>query len=150
VVPLGNGARALDTATVQGCGEGGACTLRVGSCDAVAGRIVLDATVGCACKVQDVPPECIACGGGASGVCGGDCQYQVGASTARGQCLPFSSASSQCACYAASKDDRVAISICGGSLGTERSGGFLIETGADATHLLQADFGECSKNNKGV
>jgi hypothetical protein len=119
VVPLGNGATALGAATVQGCGEGGGCTLSVGSCGSVEGRIVVDATAGCACRVENVPPECIACGDGASGVCGGDCQYQVGGSTARGQCLPFSSTSSQCACYAANQDDHVAISICGGSLGTE-------------------------------
>ena len=120
VVPLGQGATAVDTATVQGaCSEGGACTLSVGSCGSVQGRIVLDATVGCACLAADVPPECIACGGGASGVCGGDCQYQIGGATARGQCLPFSSTSAQCACYAANQSDHVAISICGGSLGSE-------------------------------
>ena len=119
VVPLGNGASALGASTVQGCGEGGACTLSVGSCGSVQGSIVLDPVASCACKVDDVPPECITCGDGASGVCGGDCQYQVGGSTARGQCLPFSSTSSQCACYAANQASQVAISICGGALGNE-------------------------------
>jgi len=128
IVPLGQGAAAVDVATVLGgCGEGGTCTLSAGSCGSVQGRIVLDATVGCACLVSEVPPECIACGGGASGVCGGNCQYQIGdqigdqigGATARGQCLPFSSTSTQCSCYAANQSDQVAISICGGSLGSE-------------------------------
>jgi hypothetical protein len=119
VVPLGQGASASDTATVQACSEGAACTTSIGSCSSVRGRIVLDATVGCACKVDDVPPSCITCGGGATGVCGGDCQYQIGGAVARGQCLPFSSASGDCACYAANTADQVAISICGGSLGSE-------------------------------
>jgi hypothetical protein len=121
VVPLGQGASALGAATVQGgaCATGAACTLNVGSCGAVQGRIVDDATVGCSCLVASVPPACIACGGGATGQCGGDCQYQIGGATARGQCLPFSSASAECACYAANQNDEVAISICGGSLGTE-------------------------------
>jgi hypothetical protein len=66
-----------------------------------------------------VPPACIVCGDGASGQCGGDCQYQTGGGTARGQCLPFSSTSSDCACYAANQKDQVAISICGGALGAE-------------------------------
>ena len=123
VVPLGSGAAAVasaDGGTVQGlCQVGAACTTSVGSCGAVQGRVVNDATVGCACLVADVPPACIVCGGGATGQCGGDCQYQIGGATARGQCLPFSSTSPDCACYAANRNDEVAISICGGSLGAE-------------------------------
>ena len=123
VVPLGNGvaaAASADASTVQGaCNEGSTCTTNVGSCGTVSGRVVNDATVGCACLVSDVPPTCITCGGGATGQCGGDCQYQIGGATARGQCLPFSSTSPDCACYAASGNAQVAISICGGSLGSE-------------------------------
>jgi len=120
VVLLGQGAAALEVATVQGsCAVGGGCTLSVGSCAAVNGRIVDDPSVGCSCLVENVPPGCIACGGGATGQCGGACQYQIGGATARGQCLPFSSTSSECACYAADQGDQVAIGICGGSLGTE-------------------------------
>jgi len=123
VVPLGDRAAASmpdGTSTVQGlCQEGASCTTSVGSCGSVQGRVVNDATVGCACLVADVSPECITCGGGATGQCGGDCQYQIGGATARGQCLPFSSTSADCACYAANRNDGVAISICGGSLGSE-------------------------------
>jgi len=120
VVPLGQGASAIDASTVQGsCAVGGGCTLSAGICATVNGRIVDDATVGCSCLVDSVPAGCITCGGGASGQCGGDCQYQIGGATARGQCLPFSSTSGECACYAADQGDEVAISICGGSLGTE-------------------------------
>lgn len=123
VVPLGNGAAAAETsdaATVQGaCNEGASCTTSIGSCGAVQGRVVSDSALGCACLVAEVPPACIVCGDGASGQCGGDCQYQTGGGTARGQCLPFSSTSSQCTCYAANESDQVAISICGGSLGDE-------------------------------
>ena len=123
VVPLGNGvaaATAADASSVQGfCSEGSTCTTSVGSCGSVQGRVVNDATVGCACLVSDVPPQCITCGSGATGQCGGDCQYQIGGATARGQCLPFSSTSPDCACYAASGNAQVAISICGGSLGSE-------------------------------
>ncbi|MEW6272205.1 MAG: hypothetical protein AB1689_23225 [Thermodesulfobacteriota bacterium] len=120
VAPLGSGAVALGEATVQGgCAEGAACSVGIGSCASVQGSIVLDEAVGCACRVDDVPPECIVCGGGATGTCGGDCQYQVGGATARGQCLPFSSTSGGCACYAAEQGDQVAISICGGALGNE-------------------------------
>ncbi|MBM4245430.1 MAG: hypothetical protein FJ148_16740 [Deltaproteobacteria bacterium] len=123
VVPLGDGAAAAapdGTSTVQGlCQEGASCTTSVGGCGSVQGRVVNDATVGCACLVADVPPGCITCGGGATGQCGGGCQYQIGGATARGQCLPFSSTSADCACYAANRNDGVAISICGGSLGSE-------------------------------
>lgn len=120
LVRLDQGASALDASTVQGsCAVGGACTLSAGSCAAVNGRIVDDPAIGCSCLVESVPPGCITCGGGATGQCGGDCQYQIGGGTARGQCLPFSSTSGECACYAADQGDRVAISICGGSLGTE-------------------------------
>ncbi len=121
MAPLGAGAVASDAATVAGgaCREGTPCTLAIGSCNAVQGRVVLDPAIGCSCRVDDVPPECIVCGGGATGTCGGDCQYQVGGATARGQCLPFSSASGDCACYAAEEGDDVAISVCAGSLGTE-------------------------------
>ncbi|MBY0280249.1 hypothetical protein K2Z84_33370 [Candidatus Binatia bacterium] len=126
VVPLGNGAAAAassDAATVQAsCSDGASCTTSIGSCGSVQGRIVSDPSLGCACLVADVPPECIVCGDGATGQCGGDCQYQTGGGTARGQCLPYSSTSSACACYAANEHDEVAISICGGSLGTECPG----------------------------
>jgi hypothetical protein len=119
MVPLGQGASA-SVATVQGgCSVGAACSSSAGSCESVAGRVVESATLGCACLISDVPPECIVCGGGATGQCGGDCQYQIGGQTARGQCLPFSSDSTSCSCYAANQNDEVAISICGGSLGSE-------------------------------
>jgi hypothetical protein len=117
--PLGSGVTVAADTVQGGCAEGAACTLAVGGCPSVQGRVVLDEAVGCACRVEEVPPECIACGGAASGTCGGDCQYQVAGGTARGQCLPFSSGSDDCVCYAADEGDQVAISICGGSLGNE-------------------------------
>jgi hypothetical protein len=119
MVSLGQGASASVATGQGGCPIGASCTAGAGSCAGIAGRVVDDAAVGCACLVTSVPPECILCGGGASGQCGGDCQYQIGGATARGQCLPFSSSSADCACYAANRDDDVAISICGGTLGSE-------------------------------
>jgi len=123
LVPLGSAVTTelpdgLATAA-GGCSEGAGCTTSAGSCGAVQGRVVSDANLGCACLVDDLPPGCITCGAGATGQCGGDCEYQVEGATARGQCLPFSSTSSDCACYAADRGDEVAISICGGALGNE-------------------------------
>ena len=122
LVPLGSAVLSapdgLATAA-GGCSEGASCMTSAGGCASVQGRVVSDARLGCACLVDDLPPACITCGTGATGQCGGDCQYQIGGATARGQCLPFSSTSSDCACYAADQGDQVAISICGGALGNE-------------------------------
>ena len=60
------------------------------SCTQVAGHLV-DGAAGCLCRIDEIDPSCIACdGGSASGQCGGDCAFQIGAFTARGVCLPAS------------------------------------------------------------
>lgn len=110
---------AFDTTTSQGtaaggCAAGQPCSVPVGSCPAVTGRLVDDGS-GCACLIEDVPNECILCDGGSSS-CGGECQYSVRGRTARGRCLPFSSSSTDCACFATDPSNPATIGICGGSL----------------------------------
>ncbi len=102
-------------ARVAGGGCSGSCTIALGSCASVAGELRATAR-GCSCVVDDVPTECITCGGGASGSCGGPCSYGAGGRTVRGQCLPVAAGSTECACYAANEDG-VPVGQCGGPLG---------------------------------
>jgi hypothetical protein len=95
------------------CAVGQSCTASVGTCAQVTGRLV-ETEAGCGCQVDEVPPECILCGGSSS--CGGECEYAAGGGTARGRCLPFSSTSSDCACFATDPENPATIGICGGSL----------------------------------
>lgn len=105
------------------CPSGTACTIaRVGGCSNVGGVVVNDATHGCRCLLADVPDACIGCGGGAAGQCGGPCAYPVAGSTARGQCLPSSSESEQCICWAIGAGQSEPAQGCGGVLGVECPG----------------------------
>jgi hypothetical protein len=62
------------------------------------------------------------CPTGASGQCGGNCEFPVGGASARGQCLPFSPGSSDCACYAIGAGQSQAVQGCGGPQGAGCSG----------------------------
>jgi hypothetical protein len=101
------------------CPVGATCLAdRVGSCTQVSGGAVDIEGFGCGCEIADVPPECITCGGGASGSCGASGGYPVGDRTARGVCLPFSARSGECVVYAVASggsQDRV-VDSCGGPL----------------------------------
>ncbi|MBY0275937.1 hypothetical protein K2Z84_11375 [Candidatus Binatia bacterium] len=98
------------------CAVGAACTVsRVGSCSNVAGVVAEIDGFGCGCRIDDVPPSCIRCGGGLSGQCGGDCQYRVGNATARGNCLYYASENPGCICYAVQNDAAQTVEGCGGS-----------------------------------
>ena len=112
----------VTTATSSAAEPAGACAVgttcfvpRLGTCTDVAGRIAdVDGT--CGCLVEDVPGECITCGDGATGQCGGDCSYPVGDATARGTCLPDSSGSDACICYAIGAGAALELESCGGPL----------------------------------
>jgi hypothetical protein len=112
-VPLPGGGSSLGS-PAGGCAVGQSCSVAVGSCAAVAGRLV-ESGAGCACRVEEVPSECILCAGG-SDSCGDDCEYSAGGLTARGRCLPFASASSECACFATDPENPATVGICGGAL----------------------------------
>lgn len=99
------------------CPVGAACTVpRIGACDDVQGLVVSGPVIGCRCLVVEVPPACIVCGDGATGQCGGDCEYAVGDATARGTCLPYDSGTEACACYAIGDGQQLATQGCGGVL----------------------------------
>lgn len=105
------------------CPSGTGCTIaRVGGCSNVSGVVVNDATYGCRCLLANVPDSCITCGGGAAGQCGGPCAYPVAGSTARGQCLPSSSESTGCICWAIGAGQSEPAQGCGGVLGVECPG----------------------------
>lgn len=100
---------------VPPCPVGDECHVGIGTCPDAVGRVIAD---NCACLITDLDPSCITCGDGASGQCGGDCEYPVSAgATARGTCLPFSAARAGCACFAVGSDEAESIQGCGGSLG---------------------------------
>lgn len=104
--------------TVAGtCPTGSACAAsRIGSCTDVRGTIDDIAGFGCACRVDDLPTSCIACGSGAAGTCGGACEFAVGGATARGECLFASSGSDECACYAVAAGGAQTVTGCSGPL----------------------------------
>lgn len=94
------------------------CSLRVGSCESLSGTLELQPSGACACRVSNVPDQCLGCGAGASGQCGGSCSFPVGSdATARGTCLPFSAGSTECGCVAATFEAPVVAGQCGGALG---------------------------------
>jgi hypothetical protein len=95
------------------------CSVRVGSCPAVQG-VASQQGGDCVCTVGvgSTPPECIQCGGGATGSPGGACSLPIGRTIiARGLCLPFSSKTSATTCYIASTGGDVGVSRCGGPTG---------------------------------
>ena len=120
VVPLdGDAASALaSTDRPAGtCPVGDTCVVAtLGSCVDVAGSIVDLDGGGCGCLIEDPAPECVGCGGGTSGQCGGACEYEVGNATARGTCLPFDYESEECSCYAVGAGEQQAVQGCGGVL----------------------------------
>jgi len=104
------------------CSTGDTCLVpTLGSCENVRGRVV-EVDGGCGCFVENVSAQCVGCGAGASGQCGGDCGFPVGGAQARGQCLPFSPGSSECACYAVGAGQSQAVQGCGGPQGVGCSG----------------------------
>jgi len=105
------------------CPTGATCLVpSLGSCEDVRGRVV-EGAGGCGCFVENVSAQCVGCGDGASGQCGGNCSFPVGGATARGQCLPFSPGSSDCACYAIGAGQQSqAVQGCGGPQGVGCSG----------------------------
>ena len=92
------------------------------SCENVRGRVIDLDGFGCGCFVENVPSQCIGCGDGASGQCGGDCDFQVGGFTARGVCLPFDFESTDCSCYAIGASEQQTVQGCGGTLGVACQG----------------------------
>jgi hypothetical protein len=107
-----------DVVSGGACDVGARCTVAIGSCAAVPGRLALLPAGACACRTDSVPDECVLCGGGATGQCGGDCSYPVGSgATARGSCLPITADSSTCACAPAPFGSIVLAGQCGGALG---------------------------------
>jgi hypothetical protein len=106
----------VGTTLADACPVGSACTVaRIGACDGVGGTVVDIGGFGCGCQVDDFD-SCVTCGAGASGTCGGDCDFQVGRSTARGQCLPASSDSNSCACAAIGAGKQQTVTGCNGAL----------------------------------
>ena len=105
------------------CPVGTGCTVgRVGSCTNVAGVVADVDGFGCGCRIDEVPVQCIRCGGGTSGQCGGDCSYRVNGATARGNCLYYASENPGCICYAVQNDAPQTIEGCGGSREVECGG----------------------------
>ncbi len=118
-----NGSSAAAAGAAGTCPVGTGCTVaRVGSCTNVQGVVATGDVFGCGCLVRDVPIECIRCGGGTSGKCGGDCSYRVGGATARGNCLYYASENPGCICYAVQNDAPQTIEGCGGSREVECGG----------------------------
>ena len=119
-VLTGEAASAASTnATVAGtCPVGAGCAVRVGDCTGVAGEVVQTEQGVCGCRLDDVPAECITCGSGATGTCGGGCAFPVGTQgrTARGMCLPFESGDGACACYAIGAGRKIDVRSCGGTV----------------------------------
>jgi hypothetical protein len=111
-------AAAASSAVVAGveCPVDRGCSVRIGACDAVSGVVVLTPGDVCGCRIDDVPNECITCGNGAEGECGGRCSYAVGTRglTARGVCLPWESGNGACSCYAVGVGRKLDIERCGG------------------------------------
>ena len=97
--------QALSGLVAGGCAVGSPCIIsRIGECADVEG-VLIRGDDGCLCQVQDwdLNARCVACGAGdIDGTCGGTCEFAVAAATARGVCLPISSASETCFCHAAS------------------------------------------------
>ena len=97
------------------CPTGETCFVsQLGSCEDVRGRVIEAEGIGCGCFVENVSGQCVGCGDGASGQCGGDCAFPVGGAQARGQCLPFTPGSSDCACYAVGSGQSQTVQGCGG------------------------------------
>jgi hypothetical protein len=112
------GASVAFDAPAGACPTGAACAIaRVGNCSNLTGVVVDDPSAGCRCLLREVPTACIGCGVGAAGECGGPCAYSVNGSTARGQCLPSSSESEQCICWAIGAGQSEPTEGCGGVLG---------------------------------
>ncbi|MBY0280240.1 hypothetical protein K2Z84_33325 [Candidatus Binatia bacterium] len=112
-------ADASTAASVAGaCPTGAGCSVRVGGCDAVLGKVVLTDQDVCGCRLDEVPASCITCGDGATGSCGGGCSFPVGNTglIARGLCLPFASGADGCACYAIGAGRKLAVQHCGGTV----------------------------------
>jgi len=114
---------AAGSASVKRDRAAGACTAGaecivplIGGCQDVAGFVIDDPTLGCRCVVAVVPPSCIHCGDGASGQCGGECEFPVADATARGICLPYDSQVDACACYAIGAGQELATQGCGGAV----------------------------------
>jgi hypothetical protein len=102
--------------TAAACTEGGQCFAnRVGSCTGVRGHLV-GTSAGCRCRIDDLDAACIACGSGATGQCGGDCEFPLGDSTVRGICLPTSSDNPGCACYGIGAGSTLSVESCAGPL----------------------------------
>jgi hypothetical protein len=98
-----------------GCNEGAECFVpTLGSCKNVRGKIVTTSGGACGCLIENVSTQCIGCGGGAAGQCGGDCSFPVAGATARGECLPFSPGSATCACYAIASGQDQSVQGCAG------------------------------------
>jgi len=120
VVPVdGSSASALSSTDVPAgtCPIGDGCVVAtLGACEDVAGTIVETDGGVCGCEIADPAPECIGCGGGATGQCGGPCEYTVDGATARGTCLPFDYESEECSCYAVGSGEQQAVQGCGGVL----------------------------------
>ena len=105
------------------CPVGAACTVgRVGSCSNVGGVVADVDGFGCGCRIDEVPPDCIRCGGGTSGQCGGDCSYRVNDATARGSCLYYDALYPGCICFAVQNDAPQTVEGCGGSREVECGG----------------------------
>lgn len=100
------------------CPVARACEVRIGGCDDVPGVVVLTEGGVCGCRIENVPNECITCGSGATGTCGGGCAYPVGTRglTARGVCLPWESGGDACSCYAIGAGRRIEVQSCGGTV----------------------------------
>ena len=114
---------AIARATGGDCLNGAACRVpRIGGCQDVAGFVIDDATLGCRCVVVALPSSCIQCGDGATGQCGGECEFPVDDVTARGVCLPYDAQTDACACYAIDAGDQLTTQGCGGVLGLDCPG----------------------------
>jgi hypothetical protein len=108
------GDAALGGTAGNGCPVGATCLARtIGTCDDVAGEVFFDGNFGCGCLVDPVPDACIGCGL----QCGSTCDFPVGGSTARGNCLPTNSTVDDCACLAIGAGSDTPIDSCGGTLG---------------------------------
>lgn len=105
------------------CSEGSPCTVaRIGSCQDVTGAQTRLDDGSCACVVDEVPAGCITCGAGASGSCGGSCEFEVSGATARGSCLPFAATSLGCVCYANDAEGTSDLESCAGVLDASCAG----------------------------
>lgn len=112
---LSEGTSATGGSPAGACPVDRTCVVRIGTCDAVSGRVVETGGGRCGCRIEELPLECLTCGDAGGASCGGACDFAVGSRTARGICLPWNS-TGVCGCYPIGARQALALQGCGGTV----------------------------------